>query len=289
MRTSRMILAAALVVAVITGPAVAWHGKGHELAASAAIIAAGKELPEFFTSGKAVIINCSNDPDAFTKPIAPPALHDAEASEHYFDIELLGGEPIPPTRYAFIDFCAKKGLKPSKVGLLPYAINEWTARLTVALAEYRKWPDDKAIQAKCLVYAGLLAHYAADCCQPLHVTVNYDGKVNADGNSPRSGIHNRLDALPGKAALTGEEISSGLDVKTFSDVFSAIKDQIAASGGLVDKVYKLEGQFPPMDADVAVTGEVRDFAKERMQAATGFIGSLYLTAWRDSEKIVLPP
>ncbi len=58
---------------------------------------------------------------------------------------------------------------------------------------------------KCLVYAGRLAHYAADLEQPLHTTVDYDGRTQAAKDaknktfkSPHTGIHTKVDALPTK-------------------------------------------------------------------------------------------
>ena len=54
--------------------------------------------------------------------------------------------------------------------------------LAVAFAEYRKWPDNPMIQHKCFLYAGFLAHYAQDMCQPLHLTINFDGLGNPTGH-----------------------------------------------------------------------------------------------------------
>ncbi len=280
-----------VVLVVLLGwvaAAEGWHRHGHDLASRAALELAGPQLPAFFAAGAGVIAHVSLDNDAFTRPIAPRELHEAESPEHYFDMELLEGQPVPPTRYAFIDFCAARGLKPSQVGLLPYAILEWTQRLTVALAEYRKWPDDPAIQAKCLVYAGLLSHYAADCCQPLHLTIHWDGRAMSDGRSPRSGIHNRLDALPAKLSLSPRQLVEGLKARPFVELFPAILDEMDRSRRLVDRVYELEAQLPPMDSNQALTAEAKELAQDRMRAAAVFIASLYLTAWQDSLKIELP-
>ncbi|MCJ7543377.1 MAG: hypothetical protein MUP47_02235, partial [Phycisphaerae bacterium] len=205
-----------------------------------------------------------------------------------FDIELLEGRPVPPTRYEFVEFCAQRGLKPAQVGLLPYAITEWTQRLTVAFAEHRRWPSDPAIQVKCLVYAGLLAHYAVDCCQPLHTTIHWDGRALEGGRSPRSGIHARVDALPAKLTLTPAELIEGLKAEAVEELFPAILAEIQRSHALVERVYELEAQLPPMESDPPLAPEVAAFAQERMRAAAIFTASLYLTAWRDSAKIEIP-
>ena len=90
-------------------------------------------------------------------------------------------------------FC--KSCVSNRLGLLPYAIAETTYMLSLALAEHHRWPDNQAIQSKCLVYAGLLSHYAEDACMPLHATVHWDGRVLPNGQSPRTGIHSRVDGL----------------------------------------------------------------------------------------------
>jgi hypothetical protein len=280
------VLLAGLLVWVAA--AEGWHRHGHDLSSRAALELAGPQLPDFFAAGADTIAHVSLDNDAFTRPIAPSELHEAESPEHFFDLELLGGQPVPPSRYAFIDFCAAAGLKPNEVGLLPYAILEWTQRLTVALAEYRKWPDDPAIRTKCLVYAGLLAHYAADCCQPLHLTIHWDGRAMSDGRSPRSGIHNRLDALPAKLSASPKELAEGLQAQPFPDLFPAILAEMDRSRALIDRVYELEAQLPPMDSDQVLSAEVAELAQDRMRAAAAFIASLYLTAWQDSREIELP-
>ncbi|MGA2266468.1 MAG: hypothetical protein ABSH10_08580 [Phycisphaerae bacterium] len=286
--SSKQLGALFLTLLVLAAAAYGWHRHGHVLASRAAVDVAGPQLPAFFAAGTDTIANVSLDNDAFTRPIAPAQLHEAEAPEHFFDIELLGGQPVPPSRYAFIDFCYAHGLKPNQVGLLPYAIMEWTQRLTVAFAEYRKWPNDPTIQAKCLVYAGLLSHYAADCCQPLHITIHWDGRATADGKSPHSGIHNRVDALPAKLSLSPRKLAEGLKAQPFPDLFSAILAEMDRSHKLVDRVYELDSQIPPMDSNQPLMAEAAEFTKQRMRAAAIFTASLYLTAWQDSAKIELP-
>ena len=181
-RSILKLLAAAAMVATLAQQqaALAWHGKGHDRAARMAVAATAEQMPAFFRKGVGAVA-----PDLFTRPIGPDQLHKATSPEHYFDVEQLGGAKVPPLRYDLIVWCVKKGIHPSKVGLLPYAITEWTQRLSVALAEHRKWPDNPHIRAKALVYAGMLAHYAADLCQPLHTTIHYDGRAKADKSSPR--------------------------------------------------------------------------------------------------------
>ena len=155
----------------LCGTAHAWWGGGHEILTRASVRALPGAMPAFLRRGEDLTAHVANDADLF-KNRAVPQLADAEAPEHFFDIERLSRRSVPDTRYAFIRACAERGLDPSKVGLLPYAVAEWTERLTIAFAEHRRWPDDPRVEQKCLVYAGMLAHYAEDLCQPLHVTAD---------------------------------------------------------------------------------------------------------------------
>lgn len=297
----RSVILAAAVFLTSATPAWAWHGKGHYDATLLALRAVRTDgnLPAFFHAGADTVAHSSLDPDNFTRPIAPDVLHRAESPEHFFDIELLADANMPANRYEFIDLCYRRKLKPNRVGLLPYAVTEWTQRLTVALAEHRKYPENPAIRAKCLLHAGMLAHYAADLCQPLHVTIHYDGRVTAGGKSPRSGIHAKVDALLGK--LTGDAnapsprhafdanaLLTGLHPVAFEAVLPAAMAELRKSSALVDLVYELEKQIPAEADPIAPGSRVEKFSAERMRAAAGFIASLYLTAWRDSAAIKLP-
>jgi hypothetical protein len=199
MRVLRIFLVAAVLASGVAS-LHAWYTKGHRRACDLALRSLPKEMPEFFRNGGELMNGLVHDPDLFTRPVAPPQLHDVEALNHYFDMEPLGDEKLPLTRYEFLEIVYRKKLQPSKVGLLPYAVVECTERLGVAFAEYREHPDDKVIQTKCLVYAAQLAHYAQDLCQPLHTTIDHDGRAKADGSSPHSGIHAKIDRMIGQLA-----------------------------------------------------------------------------------------
>ena len=318
----RSIMSAAAVVLACGAAAQAWHGKGHYDATMLALRAARADgnLPAFLATGAGTVAHASLDPDNFTRPIAPDALHKAESPEHFFDIDAppLAGTPLadanfPTDRYAFIELCFARGVKPNRVGLLPYAVTEWTQRLTVALAEHRKYPDNPAIQAKCLLYAGMLSHYAADLCQPLHVTIHYDGRSAPDGKSPRSGIHTKVDALLGKltpdananaapprsanptVTISPDDLApiatallADVHPAAFGAVLPALMAEVRRSSALVGRVYDLEKQLPAETDPIAPGSAVEKFAIDRMRAAAKLIASLYLTAWQDSAAIKLP-
>ena len=268
----------------LTTPAWAWWGGGHDILTQAAVKAVPEEMPEFFRSAEKMIAHCVYDPD-ISKERSTPHARQAEYGEHYVDIELFGEHPIPEGREAHIKLCAELGLAPRTVGTLPYALAEWTERLAVAFAEYRKWPDNPMIQNKCFLYAGFLSHYAQDMCQPLHLTIHFDGIVQEDGSKLHRGIHEKVDSAVEMLKLDPTELAKAQQVEAVDDLMPAIIKQIKAEHGLVDSVYALVEDFQDLKNP---SPALVDFTNERSREAVRWTASLYLTAWKLSEDIKLP-
>jgi hypothetical protein len=271
-----------LILLVWGAPARAWWAEGHALLTRAAVRALPAELPAFFRQGAEEMARLSPEPDA-EKNRALPHLHKTEHPEHYLDLELLGGRPLPAHRYEYLRLCAEAGLDPAQVGAVPYAVAEWTERLALAFAQHRRWPQHALVQSQCLIAAGHLAHYAGDLCQPLHATVHYDGRALEGGKSPRRGIHEKVDALPEKLKLDPAALAQGLAPAVADSLMPAILAQLQASNALVDSVYALEGELDNLDSP-----RVRGFAQERTRAAALFTASLYLRAWEMSAAVEVP-
>ena len=281
-RGSRAAAWATLAALALAQPASAWWGDTHALLTRAAVLALPGEVPAFFRGGAEMAAHLSFDPDIAKNRGAPHVRH-GEHPEHFSDIELLQGEELPDQRYEFVALCHTLGVAPEKVGFAPYAVTEFTERLAVAFAEHRRWPENEAIRAKCLVYAGFLAHYAADIVQPLHATIHYNGRVGEDGSRTGAGIHEKVDSLIERIGLTAEELAEGVQARAVEGgLFAAVRGQVLESNGEVDRVYELAGELDP------ATGPARAFAEERGRRAAAFTASLYLTAWRLSEGIRLP-
>lgn len=273
-------------------PARAWWPQGHSLIASSAVRALPRDVPPFFKRDIAIVIvaSCAQDPDAF-KNRDLPQMTEAEAPDHFFDWELLQGHALPPTRGEFLKLCAQLKTDPQRVGYAPYAIAEWTQRLTVAFAQYRKSPNDAAIQSKISVYAGILSHYAADLCMPLHVTIDYDGRAKADGSSPKTGIHARIDSLPERLNLAPQQLAQDQNVQPLGDLMTGIVREIGLSRAQIDASYQLENQLPPEDLGKRLwkpSPLMRSWATARTREATRFTAALFLSAWRDSATLKLP-
>ena len=280
---NRLLLAMALSL-VGVGTSRAWFGPGHQVATRLAVASLRGKLPECFVRGAGTVAHCSVDPDLF-RLRSQPELRDQQRPEHFIDLELLKGAELPGTRSGFADLCRRRGLKPSEVGTVPYAVVEWTQRLTVALAELRKWPGNPHVRAKALVYAGHLAHYAQDLCMPLHTTIHYDGRAGKDGRSPRSGIHAKVDALIQKVAR-GRVPKA--EVAPLAALMPGVVRELAQSHALVDTVYRIEPGLPDRAAPLKPDTAAARFAEERLRACVRFTATLYLTAWHNAVKLPLP-
>jgi hypothetical protein len=277
----------AALVLVIPRSAAGWQAEGHERAVRLTESLIAGKLPAFFVGDLGAVANYSRDPDVFTGS-GLAQLRDQEGPEHYLDWEELGITELPATRSEYLALLTRKRLSPAQAGLLPYGVIEWTQRLTVAFAQHRKWPDDARIRAKCLVYAGLLSHYAADLCQPLHVTVHFDGRIKAGDRSPRTGIHNKVDALLSLASLANTNLMSRARARPYPDLMRGVTAEIKSSRALIDRVYQLERKLPAGGEPGVPDPDVQAFAEERLRAAAVFLANLYLTVWTDSARAVLP-
>ena len=283
-----LFTAIAVVVLAVAAPSGAWHDEGHVYTALAAARALPEDVPAFLRDAGRDLAHLALDPDLHAEKVRP-ALRDRERPEHFLDWEYLGEHPLPPTRHEFIKLCERLGADPLKVGYLPYALLEGYDRLVWALAEHRRRPDSAIVRAKCVVYAGLLAHYAADLHMPLHTTIHFDGRVERAGaTAARLGIHTKVDALNTKlpyAVLFAQPLPEPQPV---ADVRSYVLEQFHQSHALVDRVYELEDRMPKLAEMAIEDAEVRDFTIERTRAAASFIATLWLSAWRESATVELP-
>ena len=269
---------------ILTTPAWAWWGGGHDILTQASVKALPEEMPQFFRDAEKMVAHCVYDPD-LSKERGTPHARQAEYGEHYFDVELLKTHPIPEGREAHIKLCAELGLAPRTIGTLPYALAEWTERLAVAFAEHRKWPDNPMIQHKCFLYAGFLSHYAQDMCQPLHLTIHFNGIVQEDGSRLHAGIHEKVDSAIEMLKLDPAKLADAQQIEAAPDLMPAIIEQVKAEFSLVDDVYALAADWNDLKNP---TPALVDFTNDRAREAVRWTATLYLTAWHLSENIRLP-
>ena len=270
-----VLLVCSLIGALgLTSVVSAWWIKGHESVAQSAASGLPEGMPAFFRAGGNPLANYAGDPDRWKNP-ACKFLREATAPDHYLDLEEWQGKPLPRGRYQALALLQELKVKPDKGGMLPYALMEWYERLTCAFQEHRASPDNAAIRAKCLVHAGVLAHFTGDAAMPLHTTRHYDGRLEADGKITQKGIHARLDSFPEKHGLGAEEIGRDLQAREMEDVWLYIVQFINDSHTYIDRCYELDAQglFERPNA------ESKKFVLERCRRGAQFTMDLWYTAW----------
>jgi len=279
-----------LALALLAGnvlPAFAWLTEGHRRIGVAAVEAAAPALPPFFVAGAATVGHVAVDPDIW-KNAGTPELRAGEEPSHYLDSEALPPGELPRTRVEFLAWLAASGRSLPEAGSLPYSVIEGTERLALCFAEHRLWPENPHVRTKCLVYAGWLAHYAADLAQPLHTTIHHDGWALPNGTSPLVGFHKRIDALVERAPIDVDGALAGLTAEPFDDLRVAVLAELAASRALVDRTYRLEPLLSGPKPDWAHP-EVAAFACDRYRESVGFLARLLVTAWESSKSLKVLP
>lgn len=271
-----------ILLLLFASSAPAWWVIGHGTIAEAAASGLPESMPQFFRSAGKQLGYLAGEPDRWKNREARH-LYAAEACNHFIDLEDLGGQALPADRYKAATLLLKLKHQPDRTGMLPYALMEHYDRLSCAFYDYRQEPNNEANKMKCLVYAGVLSHFAGDATMPLHTTRNYDGKKGANGQIMQKGIHAKIDAFPEKNQLTAEEIGRGLQARQIDDMWSSVLKTIQTSHAHVEQCYEL-------DAAGAIdkpTPESRAFILERCQTAAQFTADLWYNAWLRSAK--LPP
>lgn len=278
-RVACLVTVAALI---LTGLARSWWVLGHASIAEAAVAGLPGEMPLFFRAASRQLGHLSGDPDRWKNP-ACKHLRAAESPDHFIDLEDYQGRALPPDRWQAIALLQDLRVRPDRAGMLPYALLENFDRLSCAFYDYRHEKGSPAIEAKCLVHAGTLAHLTGDCVMPLHTTRNYDGKRDREGRFVQKGIHAKIDAFPEKHGLSAEEIRRGLKARKIEDVWGHVLKTIQESHGLVERCYELDraGAFD------RPTRESRAFVLARCRAGAQLTMDLWYTAWLRSA--TMPP
>jgi hypothetical protein len=282
----RRVLGLAAVLTLLPVASWGWLAEGHRQVAADAVRALPREVPGFFRSGALAVGHSAVDPDVW-KLRATAELRDSESPEHYLDWEVLHGRELPALRSEYAALLSELELSSSGAGLLPYSLLDWWQRLQVAFAEHRRWPRNRHVRRKVTLYAGVLAHYAADACQPLHTTIHHDGRALPDGTSPHTGIHHVVDGLFENAPFDRGSALFDLTVEPFPDVRTAVREQLDESFGLVDRLYEL-GLDAEGAGGAAASPEVTSFARERYRITARFLARLFLTAWVESAGLEIP-
>ena len=290
------LISASCCAVLFSAPLLGWSFEGHRRVVESAL----ELLPPTVPLDRArfsYAIEGSVLPD-YSRPPSLLQLRDQQNPQHYINLEPLGDRVLPSTRSDYIRRVAELASRPdrplgeswtmSSIGVLPYAVIESMQRLAVVFRQIRADPEGERLQFLALHSAGVMSHYAADLCQPLHTTIHHDGRSEHAARSPRSGVHDAVDRIFEAIALDTLQRSPRLPAKVFEDPFSATLAELASSHSEVDRVYELEEEIMVLRDGGVATEELLAFSRDRFQAAVMFTARLIVTAWEVSRTVELP-
>jgi len=290
----RFVAAAALTPVMMVQPSFAWGADGHKMINRLAAANLPKDVPAFLRNGNALdtMEYLGPEPDRWRNR-AEPELGDAQAPEHFLDMEyadLIG--TLPRKRFDYIRALAQAQaahpdlqLTPEKVGLQPYVTEEVWQRLKVGMREYRRLlaagEDTKPAETAILYYAAWLGHYVADGAQPLHVSIQYNAWTgpNPHGYTTKHKIHSLFESIFVTANVKPSDNAppvTAAQPKVLTDEWTDYMAYLRHSATLVEKTYQLEkaGGFAG-----AGTPEGKAFVEERLAAGAIQLRDMIYTAW----------
>ncbi|MFH1008855.1 MAG: hypothetical protein V1800_15375 [Candidatus Latescibacterota bacterium] len=261
----------------ISSNAAAWWETGHRMATSCAVDAMPEDMPAFFREQKEILEYLSGEGDRWRR--YGPTLRASERPNHFMDLEMIDQDvtriTFPPDRYQALKSYFEQG--DEIPGLLFYQIIEYTERLRGSFGAYRKDPGDAGIRHAIISYAGILAHYAADLAQPLHLTIHYNGRVNKAGKVvSNKGIHERFEGnMVDRCVTVGDCRTFMRAPMVLDDLPEVLKKAMLDSHALVDEVFRLDdaGKFGTPDA------ASKALVRARLAFGAQLLSDLWLTAW----------
>ena len=290
----RFIVAAVVVPMGLVQSGLGWGSDGHRLINRLAIAAMPSDAPDFLRSSYAqdAMEYYGPEPDRW-KSAAEAELRNAGSPEHYIDLEwadLIGG-PLPRNRYDFVRALAvaQKAhpdlpLSPEKVGLQPWAADEWYERVKAAMREYSALKaagkDTRPVEAEILLCSGILGHFVGDASNPLHDTIQFNGwtGANPNGYTTEHHIHGQMESDFVAANVTAKNVAPLIPAQAhvLNDFFDDYVSYIRHSNTLVEKTYQIEkaGGF-----NGAGSSESRAFIDERLAAGATELRDVIYTAW----------
>jgi len=247
-----------------------WGGDVHRYINSAAV----DHLPSgmfFFKDQRSFLSGHASDPDRDSKP----------GYYHYIDIdaypEFLQGT-LPHEWDAITALYSEYVINNN--GTIPWVIDEWTETFSDLMAG-GDWTNAWQIAAE-------LGHYVADSHQPLHLTVNYDGR-----DTGNDGIHSRYESKLFSYYLNSLPLPEGTG-KYWSNTLDSVFGYIDDIYPYVDSILIADDLAKSIDPSYGsayyakMWSELENLSIAVIHQAILDLASIWVTAWENAGK-PLPP
>ncbi len=294
LRLSAIIIVILIICAIGSDRVKGWGPQGHELTGRAAAMKLPGEMPKFFRKAVDQLGYLNIEPDRWRDRVESnldKAMDSAAAPDHFLDMELVPESATKSiNRYEFVAEMIKAKQRPTTAGFVPYRILELFQRLRV---EFRLWRAEKDwqrrtwIEQRIINDAGILGHYVADCSNPHHTTIHYNGW---SGNNPNGytiysrerGIHFRFEDEYVGAQIKLNDVLPLIDgnARVIAQPREEIWNYLSSSNKLVEQLYILDKREPFSATNSSP--EHKKFVISRLAAGAQMLRDMWWTAWQTS-------
>ena len=306
------LIAAALLASA--GPALAWGQKGHTLVNELAAAGFAGHMPAFVTAPSAQFEIGYLGPELDRMKGSGKSWDDENDPGHFLDMldngtvqEAVALTQLPDSREAYDTALRAHNSDQYRAGYLPYAILDGWEQLRDDFAYWRADeyaaahatnPQERTRLAQVreidqqivLRDLGQWGHFIGDGCQPLHVTVHFNGwgnYPNPNGYTESTKTHSFFESTFVNRYVTPARVQAF--VKPFTaasptalisedEMLATIERYLQTTGGTVPQLYEIEksGGFANGSQQAV------DFTASRIAAGAMELRDLSVLAWQDS-------
>lgn len=303
----RVAVAAALVLSVSAGQALAWGSDGHRIISRLGVLTLPEGLPAFLKDPVTVdqIGELGREPDRSRGAGQP---HDADLDPgHFIDLmddgkTVLGGvllTDMPKDRDAYSAALHAAGGSADKSGWLYYNILDGYQQLAKDFAYWRLdsvgekrattarekawYAADRTLRELIIIRdLGYWSHFVADASMPMHDSVHYNGWGDYPNphNYTTAKIHSPFESAFVHAYVTEASVRASMPAPTrCADAVAACTvAYLQAGNAKVEPLYALWTAGGFENGDARGVG----FATERVAAGAAALRDYVVRAWRES-------
>lgn len=309
MKTSRVVLLAAALLLV------AWGPKGHTIVNHLGAQGMVGRVPAFLSTASAIFEVGYLGPEEDRIKGAGKSWDADFDPGHYFDVDddgmvagVVSASAMPPDLEAYNAALERAGSDQFRSGYLPYSILDGWEQVRQDFAYWRAdnyaashassahlremAARDRAVMERVVVQdVGIWGHFIGDGCQPLHVTVHFNGwgnYPNPKGFSQSRETHsmfestfvNRHVSEATVAALvpSASSLPAPSAAVSQSEAMSRIMQYLMADAHTVPQLYEIDkaGGF------ANASSQAVDFTARRLAAGAAELRDLTVWAWQAS-------
>ncbi len=269
--SGQFLFVLAMTLSGSIGTSAAWGRVGHEIVMVNAVELLTPELRSFFKGRKKRLNYYADVPDISWKTRESYPL---EGGTHYVNSEHFKLSPfddkfpseIAEARLLFVAPADKPKMTFEQNGTLPWRAKQFHTLLTESFERAGKQEATRFDVETVRLRSGLLSHYIADASQPLHSTIDHNGKL-----SGHEGIHSYLEGkIVGELAKNHKLRESSLEVALSKNgSWARITDPenparlalniLKDSNPLIAKIYELDDRY------AILQGKPLDLATEALR------------------------